>query len=87
MIIESDGYFTDAGKAYINKSIDLFENYEYSKQGTLKIDNMLNGFNFYVSRVNDGFDVQLVTQNDPSQSCYMFGILFYTENSVKKAHV
>ena len=94
-IIHKDEYFTDAGLEYVDKVIGHFEKYEldyfkFENNKTIMLDGdimELDAFNLYINPIKDGFDVQLVTKKESSQSCYMFGIYFYPKDGVRNAHV
>jgi membrane-bound inhibitor of C-type lysozyme len=87
MIVHIDDYFTDIGKSYIHKTIDMFENYKCDKPEKLEIRILDENYNVYVHPIKDGIDVQLATQAKTSQANYMFGVMIFHENNVQKAHV
>jgi hypothetical protein len=86
--VNIDDAFTDLGKEYINTTIDLFSNFTFeSIDSVLKIegDGSMSEFNFWISSIKNGFDVQVCSKLDASQTCYMFGVTFDT--SLKEAIV
>ena len=86
MIAHIDDYFTDLGKSYIQKTIDMFDTYKCDKPEKLEIRIFDAYYDVYVHIMHDGIDVQLVSA-DVSQSCYMFGFMIFQENNLPTAHV
>ena len=58
MIINVDDYFTDLGKLYIHKTIDMFENYKCVKPEKLEIRIFDENYSVYVNPVKTGIDMQ-----------------------------
>ena len=96
MIVSIDDNFNDIGKSYINRTIEIFEKIEFANDSEdwkwIKIDGSVFGsdtanYNYWVHYFKDGFSVQFCSKRDTNQTCYMFQIVFYVENNLKKAHV
>lgn len=94
-IIDHEG-FTNIGKEYILRTASIFQHFEVSQDSLdwkwLRIDGSVFGsdmtnFMFYLYRISFGFSVQLVSKNDTSHTCYMFGIHFFQADGQKEAHV
>ena len=86
--VSIDDAFTDIGKEYINTTIESFSIFTFeSIDSVLKVegDGNMSEFNFWISSIKNGFDVQVCSKLDASQTCYMFGVTFDT--SLKEAHV
>lgn len=95
-----DSGFTDIGRFYIEKTITIFNSFEVSFHRTnsygnniICIDgsifgNEMKNFKFnLLPQKTDVFDIQVLSKGDKSGTNYMFGILFFTENDLRKAHV
>lgn len=85
--ISVDEYFSEANKKLIYKTITIFQNFELIRlegpiSSLFKIDGRLfcsetSGYNFYVSAVKSGFNIQVLKKpND----FYEFGIYMTREN-------
>jgi hypothetical protein len=94
--VACDNGFTELGKKYIERTIDIFKNFEFARESEdwqwLKIDGKVFGpdtepYNYWIHYIKDGFSVQLCSKKDLGQTSYMFGIVFYVENNEKKAYV
>jgi hypothetical protein len=89
MLAKIDDRFTNIGKTYINRTLELFEHYVYSTDEEImtldgcSLDVMMQDFNFYIRRIKEGIDVQVIAKKDPVQVCYMFGVYIYQEKGSK----
>lgn len=94
-----DSGFTEIGRYYIEKTINIFHCFELSnfqrnneKSSMISIDgcvfgNQMKNFKFNLLPLkNDVFEVQVTSKSDKTGN-YMFGILFFAENDLRKAHV